>query len=610
MPQAPTSVVETDTNDAPVPIPSDHTDIYGVSDREIERQRKARESSVGTEATLSNVTVTRRSTRANARTNTASVALSASRTRRDEAMARLNDLTSTTAASGAASPVVVETGRNGDIAMEASSLLGDNMVGAAAGDRDLHNLSGLEINDSEIFGNLDNSMDESLGDANSDNNGGAQSGTRSADTSAFNVSVFRRQPSRTRGRRRSTVGKDDAPIRPSSRGPTTPSLSSTFSLGNFKRRQRQPSILLSSAQKATAGRQQLRGRSVASGDEGNHVDDNAVESDLEDSFLPEAEGTPIRAARGTRKSGDAISAQVQSDTGRETRSRKRKSTESHDIEAAKRQAVEQEEEEEDTIHQSVEMDEPPSSPPSFVARRRRARTPEQDTAILAPPASSSSREASPSAWPSLSNLGKKHHGRVPSRLKTPPLDDDMSDVSEPPSLTHSPNFNATKTAPPAKKKESPKLSTADLEALLPRRRRKVHLDGEDGDDSAPEQEELPRRPAKKKGGPKPAGGPSKAKEVNEAETLPVLPAKRTTRRKYGSRRFEREMTLEGESIEAAGDSSTPLDDTAFEADVNDETTLDLSDELKAASKKFKEVDKWKLDFEEIVEPSSDLPEGR
>ncbi|PSS00986.1 hypothetical protein BD289DRAFT_285690 [Coniella lustricola] len=613
-----TSIVVADDTpkDAPHSIPSDETDIYGISDREIERQRQARQDTVSlaADATVTLRTTTRRSTRTrtHVQASTASAALSTTRARRDEAMARLNDLTSTTAASAVTSPVR-EIGRNGDVVMDASSLLGGGsgirVGGGGAGGRDLHNLSGLEINDSEIFGNLDNSLEDETLDGGE--RSAVQSGARSADTSAFNVSVFRRQSSRTRGRRRSIVGKDDAPIRPSSRGPTTPGLSSTFSLGNFKRRQRQPSILLSSAQKASVEPKQLRGPSAASGDEGVHGNEHALESDMEDSFLPEAEGTPIRASRGMRNTGDAINShQEQSDGGRETRSRKRKSTESHDIEAAKRQAVEQEEED-NTIHQSVEMDEPPSSPPSFIARRRRV-TPESDDAILAPPASSSSRETSPSAWPSLSNLGRRQRGRAPSRLKTPALDDDTSDLSEPPSLTHSPNYNATKAAPPAKKKESPIFSTADLKAMLPRRRKKAPVDGdddvEDEENSSVGYEELPRRTAKKKT-TKPGSGVSKAKELDEAVSLPLLP-KRSTRRKYGSRRFERETTLEGESIEAMADESMPLDDTAFEADVNDETTLDLSDELKAASKKFKEVDKWKLDFEEVVEPSSDLPEGR
>lgn len=573
------------------PMRSDSTDIYGVSDRELERQRKTKDNtaSVGS----------RRSTRSRATVATTAVdatALETSKKRRDAAMNRLDDLTSTTTDAVDSSEVVgspvVELGRK-DLGMEASSLLGPR-----GGDGGGVSLSNMEIMDDEIFGNLDSSFDVTQYN---DKDRTATSGTRSADTSTFSVGVFRRQ---TRRRQSSIVGKDDAPIRPSSRGPTTPGLSTTFSLGNFKRRQRQPSILMSSAQKATLGLQQSRAASEEVGNE------NAVESEGEgeESFFPEAEGTPIRPSQGRKSMLQDMEDEVEADGQRETRSRKRKSTEAHEVEAAKRQAVEAAEEDE-AIHQSIEMDER-SSPPSFIERRRTS--PELDSDILAPPASSSSREGSPTVWPSLRDLGKKRHRQPPSRARkaTPVLEDDMSDVSEPPSLTHSPNIKATKVIAKDKRKESPKFSTADLEALLPRRRHKARQDdkGDEYQLSESEQEQRAPRAAKKSG--RSLHGTSKADQSNKAKQT-AAPAKRPTRRTYGSRAFERENTAEGNSIEVAGRASTPLDDTAFEADVQDDTSnLDLGNELKAASRKFKEVDKWELDFEEVVEPSSDLPEGR
>lgn len=584
----------------PPPPPPEEDDIYGVSDRELERQRKAKK-----EAAASTTSERPEGRGMRSRTSAAdAAALQASRRRRDAAMDRLDDLTSTNDDSSQQ----VELGRRG-AAMEDSSLLGGPHRG---------NLPGLEIHDDEIFGNLDSSFNMSAdADGTAQQHSGSSHGTRSADTSVFNVSVFRRQqPPRARQRRRSSsiVGKDDAPIRPSSRGPTTPGLSSTFSLGNFKRRPRQPSILMSSAQKASLGLQRSRAASAVSGDE------NAVESEAEEeSFLPEAEGTPVRLSRGRKSAAEENVAaepgpalepapQAEVEGGRETRSRKRKSGQGHGGEAAKRQAVEAEEE---ALHESIEVDDR-SSPPSFIERRRRA-TLELDEDILAPPASSSSREGSPTIWPSLKDLGKKHHKAPPrARKATPAVDDHMSDISEPPSLTHSPNFKATKPASKSKRKESPKLSTADLEALLPRRRRRVRRgehDLEDEDSNTSEQE-LPPRVAKKKPA-KPLKDSSKTNHSHQAKEA-TAPTKRTTRRTYGSRRFDKENTAEGESIEVGGETSPPLDDTAFEADVNDETTttLGLGNELKAASRKFKEVDQWELDFEEVVEPSSDLPEGR
>lgn len=579
------------------PIQSDSTDnIYGVSDRELERQRKKK---VTTPASERSVTMSTRSTRSRASVANSAInqaALQSSRSRRDAALGRLEDLTSTTneprdSSDMVVSPVV-EAGRNA-VPMEGSSLLGPRH----------RDLSGLEINDSEIFGHLDSSFDITGDDGKADESSGTagqHSGTRSADTSTFNVDVFKRQPRRRR--QSSIVGRDDAPIRPSSRGPTTPGLSSTFNLGNFKRRARQPSILLSSAQKASISVQRSRAASEAS--------ENAVESQgEEDSFLPEAEGTPVRPSRGRTSAAKDVVESVEGGT----RSRKRKSTESHEAEVAKRRAVESDEE---PLHQSIEIDDR-SSPPSILSH-----TPElDDDSVLAPPASSSSSEAgSPMVWPALNTLGKKYRGRAAHRgTKTPALDDHVSDMSEPPSLTHSPNLKAANSAPKGKgktaaRKESPKLSTADLAALLPRRRRKAHRDGDgsENEESGSDRDvydvaNQPRASRKRTAGP--MAGPSKANQKNQAKAT-AAPAKRSTRRTYGSRRFDKENTVDEDAIEVDEDASTPLDDSIFDADKTEPATGELGEELRAASKKFKEVDKWELDYEEVVESSSPLPEGR
>lgn len=582
------------------PVRSDEAsdNIYGVSDREVEHQKKTKAATNAKATPSERSFMTTRSTRSRAtiaNNATDSKALEDSRTRRDAAMSMLDNLTSTTndmppdGTEMIVSPVI-EAGRNTH--MDASSLLGPR---AGAG----MNLSGLEINDSEIFGNLDSSFDASRADGRDESSSiGHHTGTRSADTSAFNVSVFKRQPRRRR--QSSIVSREDAPIRPSSRGPTTPGLSSNFSLGNFKRRQRQPSILLSSAQKATMSVQRSRAASQAS--------ENAVESEAgEDSFLPEAEGTPVRPSRGR----PSAARDADEEDATQARSRKRKSAESHDVEAAKRQAVELEE----ALHQSIEMDEG-SSPPSILDR-----TPElDDDSILAPPASDSGSEGSPTVWPSLKSLGKRKHApAAPRHRRTPDLDNDESDLSEPPSLTHSPNLKAA--GPGAKNKgkaaqrqqESPKISTADLEALLPRRRRKVRRGGEGSEDeeagSGRDVYDIPSQPkASKKKASRPLNGSSKANGTVQAQQT-AAPARRKTRQTYGSRIFDKENTVEGDSIEVNREASMPVDDSVFEAGATT-ASLDLAEELKAASKKFKEVDKWELDFEEVVESSSPLPEGR
>lgn len=579
------------------PVQSDSTDnIYGVSDREIERQRKKKAA-----ASDRSIATPRRSTRSRANQSSTAIdqaALQSSRSRRNAALARLEDLTSTTddardSSDVVASPVV-EAGRNA-APMEGSSLLGGGSLGPRGRD-----LSGLEINDSEIFGHLDSSFDITAengkgGGDETTSTTGQQTGTRSADTSTFNVSVFKRQPRRRR--QSSIVGRDDAPIRPSSRGPTTPGLSSTFSVGNFKRRARQPSILLSSAQKASMSVQRSRAASEAS--------ENAVASEgEEESFLPEAEGTPVRPSRGRASAAKELVESVEGGT----RSRKRKSTEGHEAEVAKRQAVESDEA---PLHQSIEMDDR-SSPPSMLSR-----TPAlDDDSVLAPPASSSSSEAgSPMPWPALNALGKKHRG-----AKTPALDDDVSDMSEPPPLTHSPNPKATKSVPKGKsktaaRKESPKLSTADLAALLPRRRHKARRDGEGSENEETGSDHdmydiSSHSRASRKKTARPVTGPSsKANQANQA-TSTAARARRSTRRTYGSRRFGKEKAADGDFIDVDEDASTPLDDTIFDADQTGASPGELGEELRAASKKFKEVDEWELDYEEVVESSSPLPEGR
>lgn len=592
------------------PIRSDEAsdNIYGISDREVERQKSTKKTAGAKRAPPPERTTRNTRSRATIASNaTDSKALEDSRKRRDAAMSTLDNLTSTTtddAPNGSDTVVspVVEGGRNMD--MDGSSLLGTRRARV-----DL-NLSGLEINDSEIFGNLDSSFgdgtrkeDEVMGYS---SGAEQQAGARSADTSAaFNVSVFRRQPRRRR-RQSSIVGRDDAPIRPSSRGPTTPGLSSNFNLGNFRRRRRQPSILLSSAQKATMSVQRSRAASEAS--------ENALASEAgeeEDSFLPDAEGTPVRHSRGRPSAADRLEVEEDEDEAA-ARPRKRKSAESHDVEAAKRQAFESNE----VLHQSIEieMDDLSSPPPSILDR-----TPElDDDSVLAPPASDSESEG---VWPSLKNLGKKQHhapAAAASRAQqTPGLDDDDSDLSEPPSLTHSPNIKAAGSGAKNKGKatqpeESPKITTADLEALLPRRRRKVRLGGEGSEDEEAGADvdvyDISRQPlASRKKTERPLVGSSKANGA--APEMQTAAPTRKRRQTYGSRLFDKENTVEDDSIQVNGEASTPVEDSVFEPDATT-ASLDLGEELKAASRKFKEVDKWELEYEEVVESSSPLPEGR
>ncbi|KAK3295485.1 uncharacterized protein B0H64DRAFT_359119 [Chaetomium fimeti] len=188
------------------------SDIYDVSDREKERtkQRLAGAATAGSQTRR-----TRASQHLDVNSDQARV-LEDSRRKRDDAMNRLDDLTSTSRPDEAEN---LGTGHSGQ-------------APAASMQPRLTDVSGLDLDD-DLFANLDDTLDdtEEVIEA-------TQTGYRSADTSSFNVAMFKRRP-----RQSSVAGRDTAPIRPSSRGQNTPSISHTLNFGNFRRRAREPSIL-------------------------------------------------------------------------------------------------------------------------------------------------------------------------------------------------------------------------------------------------------------------------------------------------------------------------------------------------------------------------------
>jgi len=409
--------------------------------------------------------------------------------------------------------------------------------------------SGIDLDD-DLF-DLDDTLEDSLRDEDDTaSQTGAASGYRSADTSSFNVNLFKKR----RPRQSSVAGKDDAPIRPSSRGANTPSISSTLNLGNFRRRKRQPSIL-------STGRKDrsVRAQSHVSRDEEN---DNGIE---DDDSGPDGESTPLDL--GKRRSGAAAAAAVNRDSLLQSSpiqagSRKRKSVDANhsDGPSDKRAALEADlppspQQQNEQVHESIEINSdppselsspvssPPPTPPTLPPAHRRSprasqleqrqqsdrpSTPpqpadeEEDDPYNAPPASSDSSDAgSPVVWPSLNNLthrayGSRHRAPPPPasaalhtalasatiaapfarlRTQTPePRDDggdNESDLSSPPSLTHSPNYGPSRSKPAgrptsaskksaaaaaaARKKEAAAAkikaaTTADLASLLPARR--------------------------------------------------------------------------------------------------------------------------------------------
>ncbi|KAK4190427.1 hypothetical protein QBC35DRAFT_490326 [Podospora australis] len=588
------------------------SDIYDVSDREKERmkQRSAKKGAASTDHTLElNSDETR--------------VLESARRKRDGIMARLDNLTSTTTAD--------------DDGEEAECSRRESVTNSARPPR-LTDASGLDLDDdSEMFGSLDDSLglddDETEHAIDESTRGG-----RSANTSTFSVGMFRMR----RPRQSSVAGRNDAPIRPSSRSGMTPSVSTTLDFGNFRRRAREPSILGSV-------RKQRTQRSVSRGSQASR---NRDVLDRDDDAEPDGESPPFKPAKGAT---DAV-ADSEVEASPIAAFRKRKSLETHENNREKRQSLEQpgegepapRDEEDEVIHQSIEIEgRPPVSSPLSSIRGdalERLSTPTLDNdPDMAPPLSSSEDEASsPVCFPPLESLAanRKHNTRPQSRqaAQTPELvdnDDASSTLSSPPSLTHSPNFGATRTrgaaaavATVATKKKKPTaapapkpITTADLTSLLPRRRHtrssaaKNNNSNDPFDLDASENEDyslpsLPKKTTSKKKQPlSKASGNAKGKET--AASAKAKKAKRT----YGSLRVEDQENL-GEQI-VVGSSDNEAEEQGQqegEEESRSETSVELKErlgeELQKAYKKFKEIDKYELTFEVVERGSSPDPMAR
>ncbi|TLS24130.1 hypothetical protein PpBr36_08692 [Pyricularia pennisetigena] len=568
------------------------SDIYGLSDREIERQA-IRRASGGT---------------AHAKPQQAK-ALEESRTRRDAAMNVLDDLSSTSPLEGPS------TARKASSTTVRASRRSSSRLRRSAPDA-----SGLEVmDDSELFGgNFDDlDMDISLGE-----DSVLAGGQRSTDTSSFNVGLFRRG----RPRQSSIVGRDDAPIRPSSRGPNTPSISTTFNIGTFKRRAREQSIL-GSRRKA----RQEPDETEPPADE-ERPGDSDIGSDEE--VIPESViGSPSRRrTRGSDIRDREPSLPAVDTSPEEGSSRKRKSTEGQDG-SSKRPARESIDVPQDSIESDSELslpplDDTPSTPGHDTARRAVV---DEDDDILAPPASSSSSDASPISWPSLRNLPRNRHRRALSDSRKTPApahgEDVLSDMSSPPSLTHSPNYAAAKTkntrgAATAKnaRKASPKLTTAELTAMLPKRRQRTarddQSDGEfDSTTVANEADELSYVEGSRARRARRPAGPLAGPNAPVARAQATKGHKRRARRTYGSRatagsdKENQDGEGEGDTIQVAADEEycsedALADDTLDATEGHVELPGKLSEELQQAAQKFKEVDRWEMEFEEVTESSS------
>lgn len=451
--------------------------------------------------------------------------------------------------------------------------------------------TGLDLADDSVFGDLGDSFAD----------GDIPAAPRSADTTR-SWSNFK-----TRSRQSSIIGRNDPPIRPSSRGGNTPGISSSFNIGVFRRRAREPSILGS-----RKPRSETSGRGAQS----------ELESEGEGDFAPEAESTPLNNRRRTRASLAAEQQEASRDVSSATeRSRKRKSGEelaSGRASKSTRRATEHEEESESESEVS-ELASPQLGPSALP----RPVTPVNMDEINAPPASSGSEDEG-NPWPDIHTLAKRR--RRPS-ISTPLRGgDNLSDISSPPSLTHSPNFAETRSgrrgrSTAARKQDAAVITSADLANLLPKRRYKKTHDDEESDDEGAEADDDEDEPSHartrsaRRGGSRtpsraasrratPTSGRGRRANALQPKTTPV--STRRTRSATNKTYSRRSSDKENQSDDEADDSQfQPLDDDTFDAT----SAIDFQsvEELKNATRKFMEVDKWELEYEEVAESFS--PKG-
>lgn len=406
--------------------------------------------------------------------------------------------------------------------------------------------------------------------------------------------------------------------RPSSVAGDRPEIGSVLRLGNFKRRAREPSIL-GTARKPEQARP-------------------TFDSDSDsDDFAPEDESTPLNFTKGRavpsssssrkRKLSNVQVPRSQGASQAQQSPSKLPVNDSDPEDTVPATApMESDEEGENSL---PELDREPSPNDSPLPSIERITTPEPMSETMAPPRGSSSSLSpaqslpSPPPPPQLTLNLHQASGR-PRRIiqpRTPPhvanSELQSSPISSPPSLTHSPDIPTRSISKRPTRKVAPQpatLSTAALQALLPRRRQRhrsaldVESDGEvDVTGLGEHDDELTitvapttRHQASVRSNPKASAPPSKHSQ--KAKPTAKGKGKRTYGRKPATTTSDKENEADQDG------SLAPVQDTTSPEEPRSENSSELEKrvgkELKKAARKFQEVDKWELDFEEC-EASSD-----
>jgi len=415
-------------------------------------------------------------------------------------------------------------------------------------------------------------------------------------------SVLARGTFRRRQRQPSILGRAASRVRSSSVGlemdRSTPGNSdSAVRAGMLKRRSRQPSIL------GTGKKDQYR----------------RLESDDddEDDFNPDDESTPLNLSK-TRSTGQQGSQSVSSASN----PRKRKLS---SLQLARSSPPIQ-----------TDQSQPPSPDPSMntsqdpaAEEALRPSTPEPLSDTMAPPRSSSTPTSDspevllPSRRTNIQPRGRSVKRQPVRKPLAPPRDESLP--SSPPSLTHSPNRPETPAlrsrAPTRPRTHPANLSTIQLQALLPRRRRRQTRDTfdiESSDDSevdpgdlGSDDDELTHlttrttRSAVHRSVARLKPGPSvkaKAKATPATERLKSS-AKKTYKARHTVSDKENESDGFDDDLEVDPDDSlAPIGDPSPED--SQELEERVGRELKTAKRKFEVVDKWELEFEDVTAESS------
>ncbi|KAI9702503.1 MAG: hypothetical protein M1836_000983 [Candelina mexicana] len=397
--------------------------------------------------------------------------------------------------------------------------------------------------------------------------------------------------------------------------------SSVLAIANFKRRPRQPSILRMVQQDS----------------------DNDEDASLED-FNPEDESTPLNQSKSRSIVQPDTTPRSPSHTSNSTNPRKRKlATPELQVPRSSPPLSSPEvgapaEEEDDGIDSQPSL---PEEPEPVQHRTSREVTPKIWSETMAPPQSSSPLHPSlPAGPPSHQNPNTTKTSKPPSQRKQPSRKaptaqaDDPSEHSSPeasaPSKTSPPKSRAPKT----KAKHHPAPTTASLQTLLPRRRRRaaptefdipsssdVELDTSALNASDDELTHLPATKRKattvRKPSPKKRAAPTKkvastVKQKDEAQMTRTYTRRRVV---SSDKENNNNSNNSGALGEEGGDSSlsTVVGDGGSEltAESGKGREVDGADkEMRALAKKFREVDRWQMEFEEITASSSSPVDAR